>query len=148
MKIALYSRAEALHGADELDRLFEALSRHAFTVQLNAGFAERVHLLTGRTFSEEQLYHVPEEVADDVRMLISYGGDGTFLEAVRLLDLRPIPIIGINSGRLGFLANIPLDGVETALSEISQGKFEVEERTMLAVEGDFILTDIPMRSMR
>lgn len=141
MKIALYSRAEALHGADELDRLFEALSRHAFTVQLNAGFAERVHLLTGRTFSEKQLYHVPEEVADDVRMLISYGGDGTFLEAVRLLDLRPIPIIGINSGRLGFLANIPLDGVETALSEISQGKFEVEERTMLAVEGDFIDSD-------
>lgn len=138
MNIVLYSRAEASHGAEELNRLFEALARHSFTVQLNAGFAERVHQLTGRTFTASQCYRLPEEIADDTSMLISYGGDGTFLEAVQLLDLRPIPIIGINSGRLGFLANIPLDGLETALSEIRQGKFEVEERTMLAVEGSFI----------
>lgn len=66
--------------------------------------------LTGRLFAPEQLYCGPGEIDDEVRVLISYGGDGTFLEAVRVLDLRPIPMIGINSGRLGFLANITMKG--------------------------------------
>ena len=58
--------------------------------------------------------------------------------AVRVLDLRPIPMIGINSGRLGFLANITMEGLDAALCDIRDGNYAVEERTLLSAEGDFI----------
>ena len=138
MKIALYSRAQASHRAGELDRLFGALAGHGFSFQVNGEFAGQVTELTGRLFAPEQLYCGPGEIGDEVRVLISYGGDGTFLEAVRVLDLRPIPMIGINSGRLGFLANITMEGLDAALCDIRDGNYAVEERTLLSAEGDFI----------
>lgn len=125
-------------GAGELDRLFGALAGHGFSFQVNGEFAGQVTELTGRLFAPEQLYCGPGEIDDEVRVLISYGGDGTFLEAVRVLDLRPIPMIGINSGRLGFLANITMEGLDAALCDIRDGNYAVEERTLLSAEGDFI----------
>lgn len=113
----------------ELDRLFGALAGHGFSFQVNGEFAGQVTELTGRLFAPEQLYCGPGEIDDEVRVLISYGGDGTFLEAVRVLDLRPIPMIGINSGRLGFLANITMEGLDAALCDIRDGNYAVEERT-------------------
>ncbi len=138
MKVALYSRSQVSYQAEELDRLFYALVAHDFSFQVNGEFAGQVSELTGRLFTSEQLYCGSDEIDDDVSVLISYGGDGTFLEAVHLLDRHPIPIIGINSGRLGFLANITMRGLDEALSNIHEGNYSVEERALLAVEGDFI----------
>jgi len=62
---------------------------------------------------------------------LSIGGDGTFLRTVSLLNGKCIPILGINTGRLGFLADISVEEIEETLSEILKGEYTVDERTQI-----------------
>ena len=64
-------------------------------------------------------------------MVISIGGDGTFLKAARRVGRKGIPILGINTGRLGFLADISPEEMEETLNEIHEGRDSVEERSVL-----------------
>lgn len=66
-------------------------------------------------------------------ILIAIGGDGTLLEAARLLNGRDIPIIGVNAGGLGFLTEVTLDEFYPLLSDVLKGKFETDQRAMLEV---------------
>lgn len=69
-------------------------------------------------------------------MAISLGGDGTFLRTAEKLVGRPTPILGINTGRLGFLADVAADGIEQAVSQLAAGEFLVAERSMIAFDSD------------
>ena len=135
MKIAVYSRPEVFSSAEELSEFFRILDRHAIVYSVNAGFAQAITGQTGRVIPPERIYR--ESPPADVKMMIGYGGDGTFLDAVRLLDTRPVPVLGINYGRLGFLANVSKENIAEAIADIAQGKFDVEERLLLRAEGDF-----------
>lgn len=70
----------------------------------------------------------------DCEMLFSIGGDGTFLDAVTMVRDRHIPIVGINSGRLGFLADIAKEELPLAVAEIMEGKYVVRELDLLKLE--------------
>ncbi len=70
-------------------------------------------------------------------VMMAIGGDGTFLDAVRSLKGLPMPIIGVNAGRLGFLSSIAPDNFTAALDDLKNGNFTIEKRTMLTVKGDF-----------
>lgn len=70
----------------------------------------------------------------DCEMLFSIGGDGTFLDAVTMVRDRSIPLVGINSGRLGFLADIAKEELPLAVSEIMEGKYVVRELDLLKLE--------------
>ncbi|MBL7170508.1 MAG: NAD(+)/NADH kinase [Candidatus Omnitrophica bacterium] len=74
-----------------------------------------------------------EEAARKGDILIALGGDGTLLEAVRLLKGRDIPIIGVNAGGLGFLTEVTLEEFYPLLENVLKGKFETKERAMLEV---------------
>jgi NAD+ kinase len=76
--------------------------------------------------------------------LISLGGDGTFLESVLLVEQLGIPVLGINTGRLGFLSNIALEDPEKTITSLLQKKYTIEERSLLKVSGNFLPAgDIP-----
>lgn len=64
---------------------------------------------------------------------ISIGGDGTFLGTAAQIGTSGIPIIGINTGRLGFLADVSPDNIDSALEALCQGDYVIEERKTLAV---------------
>jgi NAD+ kinase len=66
-------------------------------------------------------------------LLISVGGDGTILRAITYVQDLGIPIVGINTGRLGFLATIQTDEIEAALSEIFKGNYKISDRSLLSV---------------
>lgn len=66
--------------------------------------------------------------------VISLGGDGTFLRTARRVNSLMIPIIGINTGRLGFLAETSIDELDKALQELIDNDFSIEERTVLQVQ--------------
>ncbi|MGH7765576.1 MAG: NAD(+)/NADH kinase [Candidatus Dormibacteraceae bacterium] len=66
-------------------------------------------------------------------LLITLGGDGTFLAGARLAAPRGIPILGVNLGRLGFLTELEADQLESGLARFSENAFRIEERTMLQV---------------
>ncbi|MBN2522043.1 MAG: NAD kinase [Bacteroidales bacterium] len=77
-----------------------------------------------------------ESVPEDIDFLISIGGDGTFLKSIMFLKSFKIPVIGINSGRLGFLANISKEELSEALDAILKGNYKLENRSMLSVESE------------
>jgi NAD+ kinase len=64
-------------------------------------------------------------------LAITIGGDGTMLRAARLLADHDVPLVGINRGRLGFLADIPADSVEKKLGQILDGRYVEDERIQL-----------------
>lgn len=72
----------------------------------------------------------------DLDMVLSIGGDGTFLRTVSAIQGKNIPILGINTGRLGFLADVSEEDMEEALAEILEGKYTIEERNQLVLSVD------------
>jgi NAD+ kinase len=76
----------------------------------------------------------PAELAQRADLLVVLGGDGTLLAMARALSERPVPILGINLGTLGFLAEVSVDEMEPALARALAGEMRVERRLRLAVE--------------
>lgn len=72
----------------------------------------------------------------EIDFVITLGGDGTILSAVTLIENRQIPILGINMGRLGFLASIENRFASQAIQQLARGMYTIEERSMLYLETD------------
>ncbi len=68
--------------------------------------------------------------------LICIGGDGTILDAVQITGDSQVPIIGVNTGRLGFLANVSTDGFKNAFSELKLGSYSIDKRSLLQLESN------------
>ena len=84
---------------------------------------------------EYLVYANEEELKDfDPDFLISLGGDGTILDATVLIQSKDIPILGINMGRLGFLANVAKSNIESSLDALFTGRFQLDFRTLLQVK--------------
>lgn len=73
------------------------------------------------------------DLVGQVDCCISLGGDGTFLKAVSLLGDSRIPVVGINTGRLGFLSAIPIEEMAASVRAIKRGDFHLEERSLLQI---------------
>lgn len=69
-----------------------------------------------------------------IDMVISLGGDGTFIKSVNYVRDSQVPIVGINTGRLGFLANISKEAMGEAFEKLQDKKFEYQQRSLLRVE--------------
>jgi NAD+ kinase len=67
----------------------------------------------------------------DVEALVVIGGDGTFLRATRALALVDVPVLGINSGRIGFLSKVEPETIEATLANLAADRYEIEPRMML-----------------
>ena len=75
----------------------------------------------------------PENI-EGVDYVISMGGDGTFLEAANKVGDREIPILGVNMGRLGFLADVLPSEIETTLDHVLRGDHIIEDHTVIKLE--------------
>lgn len=138
MKFYIFSRPAAEHSPEGLDSLARALEHYDIDFHVNRGFASKLRERTGIRIPQDKLYDsLPEENIGTGDILLCYGGDGTILEGVRRLAGKAVPLLGINAGRLGFLANIPPQQTAEAIGEILAGRYEVEQRSMLLAEGDF-----------
>jgi NAD+ kinase len=71
----------------------------------------------------------PAEMVERAGLLVSLGGDGTMLRTMRLVEGHKTPVLGVNVGRLGFLAEVDLPDLDDALSAIDEHRFTVESRT-------------------
>jgi len=81
-----------------------------------------------------RVIHVEDLDVEAPDMVLTFGGDGTVLETAAMLGGRPIPVLGINTGRLGFLSHLPMIGATSALKDILTGGYKLESRAMLAVD--------------
>jgi NAD+ kinase len=78
---------------------------------------------------------VPDRrVAENASLVIAMGGDGTILRAIKLATEHGVPVLGVNLGRLAFLAEVDLDELPGALDAIERDEFHIEERSTMAME--------------
>ena len=110
--------------AKPLKRLAGFLAARGLTVFMETDTAAVTRLQAHATASVAEL-------GGCVDLVIVVGGDGTLLAVARQLASHRIPLIGINQGRLGFLTDIALADMETALTAMFEGKLVVEERMLL-----------------
>ena len=137
-KIAIFgsrSHSEALPG---LPPLFEFLKNNRFRVYIHTRFFEYLEKNNIDTQDAVPVDHIPQ----DVSMVMSIGGDGTFLRTARWIGDKQIPVLGINTGHLGFLSSCRLEGVADMMTDICNGNIEIEKRMVLEVEGDALPKDM------
>lgn len=116
--------------------ILSKLKSHGTKVYIFKPFFEYVSSWLDEPFKIEGTFSTPSELPDDADVMLSIGGDGTFLEAVTYIRDKGIPVAGINSGRLGFLADIAQEDISSALNSILYGLFTIEERTLLELKSD------------
>ncbi|MFZ9207648.1 MAG: NAD(+)/NADH kinase, partial [Sediminibacterium sp.] len=117
MKIAIYSRGLDLATPSPLAILLEALAPH--DVEIHVFHQLLLHAdLPADTASSLIPFKVSADLDASIDCMISLGGDGTMLDAVTLVKDSGIPILGINFGRLGFLASISPDALQSAVEAI------------------------------
>ncbi|QMU26992.1 NAD kinase [Adhaeribacter radiodurans] len=73
---------------------------------------------------------------EGVEFVLSIGGDGTLLDTITYVGAKQIPILGINTGRLGFLANVPFNQTASAIEALYKGEYIIEERSLIRAETD------------
>ncbi len=78
-------------------------------------------------------YNLIEDCNFNADVALSVGGDGTFLNTAQHVGDKNIPILGINTGKLGFLADVAINEIETVLTDILKRNFTIEERSVLEV---------------
>ena len=135
MKIILFSRPLSQGHRDKIVQIFAAIERYGFDWAVNEEAAECIEQFIERTITPEQRYGQSVGNITDDAVMVCYGGDGTLLEGVHRLDGLKISVVGINSGRLGFLALAQSGEIDEVFEQIANKNLLIEQRTMLAVSG-------------
>lgn len=134
MKIAIFGRTFSPDFSRYIVEFFKLLQTNCIQASIYKPFYEFICSEAGYKPSYFSLFDRTDDVPDDVNFLVSIGGDGTFLESIMFLKNFDIPVIGLNSGRLGFLANISREEISEALRVIIEGQYELEKRSLLTIE--------------
>ncbi len=137
MKILLFSRSHTTHDPVELRRVVDSILRHGFDYAVNEEFFPLLQGAFPQSLDQTKSYGTRYEGQTDGCVMVCLGGDGTLLEGARRLGGAAIPVVGINSGRLGFLTMVASEGIEELFEELARGQLRVEQRTLLQAEGPF-----------
>ena len=121
-KIGVFCKPKAPSATDILGRLIPWLRKQNYHIFLDTGTAAIIN----ETSSYEK-----REISQQADLLIVLGGDGTLLSVARAAHPHNIPILAVNLGSLGFLAEISIDELYPTLENILAGKFEIENRMLL-----------------
>ena len=135
MKIAVYGPLYNERSKSTIKILIEYLKTQNADVFFEKDFYESV-LKNSNIDIESFSCDTFKSLDTSFELLISIGGDGTILRAITYVKDLNIPIVGINTGRLGFLATIPMNTVEKALNEIFDGNYRISKRSLLAISID------------
>lgn len=134
MRVGIFGSQYQVEKQSLIRRLFEKLSLLEAEVYVDTNFY---------TFLSDQLGYAPvvkgtltETEPLSLDFALSVGGDGTFLRTATHINKQNIPILGINTGRLGFLADIGSNEIEDTLDEIFKNYYRIEERTLLRLHTD------------
>jgi NAD+ kinase len=134
-KIALFGMNFSPDFNRNILALFDIFSRHKAELIIHKDFAGYLLKNTGIKTPENKTFSDTFTLPADTDFLFSFGGDGTFLETLRIVQNRNIPVIGINTGRLGFLANISRDEICISVEDLFQGNYTLEERDLIRIRG-------------
>lgn len=126
MTIAIFGNTGKRETLQEVSHLLDFMQRHEVHVLLSGELRNEMNL------REEYPLYSPE-TAGNVDFALSVGGDGTFLTTAMQVAEQNIPILGINCGHLGFLADVQTEDADQIMQKLLAGDYTIEERSMLEV---------------
>ncbi len=129
MRIGIHGRDFQGKSAPFIEKTLEQLTQRKTEIWLSSKFAKQV-----KSPILDKVKFKTFDAGDSLRSLdffFSLGGDGTMLESVTYIGKTEIPLLGINTGRLGFLATTSRDDIDSALENLFTGNFKEESRTLL-----------------
>lgn len=132
MKVALHGLALKPENFPKIELLFKELVKYGFEIFVTDPF-DRQLKMNGNKVLSYWLLENPEEIGE-MNFLISIGGDGTLLDAVCVVGNKEIPILGLNLGRMGFLATVATDRISEAIKMLAEGNFQIESRSLLSLD--------------
>jgi NAD+ kinase len=138
LKAAIYSRLLDQAQQGNIQLFFDELASQNMIPVIFKPFLEemRGHI----TLPENtESFATHEDLSEDIDFLISLGGDGTLLDTVMLVRNKKIPVVGINFGRLGFLASIGSDELRDAVKALAQRSFIIDRRTLIHLDSNLSL---------
>ncbi len=136
MKIAIYGRQFNNSVLPYVQQVFDSLAAHDIEAFV---FDKYSQFVAGKIFFPKKFKNFNSYqnlIENEVEVMISLGGDGTMLDTVTLIRDSNIPVIGINFGRLGFLASINKDDIQSAINSLVNKNFSLDNRALLSVESE------------
>jgi NAD+ kinase len=138
MQIAIYSRGFIKEDLPYIQVLLDELEREEIDTIVYAPFFEGVnaHIRFGKTATT---FSQADDLDGKVDILISLGGDGTLLDTVCYVRDKNIPVLGINFGRLGFLASVGKDAINAAVTALKERTYITDKRALLHLDSNIPL---------
>lgn len=133
MKIAVYSRGIDVQTYADVITFFKELHNYKLTYTVYQPLFEEIKEAVGLP-ADTPTFTLPDDLDKDVEFIIGLGGDGTLLDTITLIKDKPISIMGINFGRLGFLSSIGRDNVALAIKALALRTYVSEKRSLIHVE--------------
>jgi len=132
MRIAVHGKEFNRQSTPLIAHIFEILTRHKADIRVSEKFSKYLRPSVFKKF-KYRTFGLGTSLKN-VEVFISIGGDGTLLEAVTYVGRSEIPVLGINTGRLGFLATIGKEDVDRAFAKLFEGAYTIDKRAILKLE--------------
>ncbi|MDR1372689.1 MAG: NAD kinase [Dysgonamonadaceae bacterium] len=131
MRIGIFGNNYQSGKLNNIKTIFDRLAAAGATVRVESTFFE---YLSKEFEYRPDIAGIIDLQSSLLDMIISLGGDGTFLKTTAWVARQEIPIVGINTGRLGFLADISTNEIERTIDEIFRGNYRIEKRSLLEID--------------
>jgi NAD+ kinase len=133
MKVGIYGQFYHENAGKYIRELLQALDREKIEVVIEENFLDLIH--RNETVSKSYpSFKTFEELDSSYDLFFSFGGDGTILKTISYIRDLEIPVLGINTGRLGFLATIHKEEIEETITKILRKEYSLSKRTVLSIE--------------
>jgi NAD+ kinase len=133
MKIALFGKSVNNYNLEPIKLLVSIIEKKGWELIV---YEEFYRLLRDKNVFSKivQIFNSPLSTNQTADLFFSLGGDGTILNALPYVLGTPIPVVGVNTGRLGFLASIGIDEIEAAIEKIEAKNYQIEKRSIITLE--------------
>lgn len=133
LSFAIFGNEKRFPKSEHIRNLFDYLRLRDANIYIESSFHKVLSGKLGKLIENAIVFENSNFIAD---YAISLGGDGTFLKAAAKVGEKGIPIIGVNMGRLGFLANIAPSELEQTLDDVYDNNYSLDERSVIKIESD------------
>ena len=133
MRIAVYGNPFNPVKAKYVQHLIHKLEENNVPIIIEHQFHD--FLIDHLQFKKDvEMFDTAKELQENADILLSIGGDGTLLNTITLIRNSGIPVLGINTGRLGFISSVSTDQIDNAINQLLKKEYTLEERTLLQLD--------------
>ncbi len=133
-RLGVYGRSVDPSKLGLVEDLFDLLIENSFELWISSSFADYIEDYTNRRWETKRYQDLNKIPKPGIEMLITIGGDGTILDTLTSIKDSGIPILGFNTGRLGFLANNSYEELQLIAGLIGQKKYTLDKRALIQLQ--------------